>query len=450
MFVEKVRTEGLAHLSWVVGDGTEAAVIDPRRDVDVYQRIAQEHGCRITHVFETHRNEDLVSGAPLLAARTGATVHHGPNPAEPIAYAETVREGHRFTFGGLTLRVLETPGHTDDSISLALYDPAFAPDTAFGVFTGDALFVGDVGRTDFYPDRAEEVAGLLFDSLDKLLALGDQAVLYPAHGAGSVCGSGMADREVSTLGFERRHNARLLLETRDDFVAAKLAEHHEKPPYFAHMERLNTVGAEPVRDTPPAPLSAAAFSEQADARIVDVREVPAFLGAHLAGSLSLPVGMIAAWAGWLLEPSETLVLVASDGEEAAAAATVLARIGFDRVAGYLAPGLPAWAAGGRAFETIPAVDTETVRARLRGAAEGWTLLDVRGVEEVEAGRIEGSGHQFLGELPACVGDLDQGRHYTVLCGSGARATVAASLLRRAGVERVDVYLGSMGAWKAAG
>ncbi|MEE4382095.1 MAG: MBL fold metallo-hydrolase [Pseudomonadales bacterium] len=450
MFVEKVRTEGLAHLSWVVGSGTEAAVVDPRRDVDVYLDIAHAHGCRITRIFETHRNEDLVSGAPLLAARTGAAVHHGPNPAEPIAYAETVRDGDRFTLGGVELRVLETPGHTDDSISLALYDPAFAEDTAFGVFTGDALFVGDVGRTDFYPDRAEEVAGLLHDSLGKLLALGDQAVLYPAHGAGSVCGSGMADREVSTIGFERRHNPRLQLETRAAFVAAKLAEHHEKPPYFTHMERLNTLGAEPVRDTPPAPLSAAAFRELADVRIVDVREVTAFLGAHLPGSLSLPVGMIAAWAGWLLEPSETLVLVAADGEEAAAAVTVLARIGFDRIAGYLAPGLPAWAAGGRAFETIPAVDTETVRARLRGAPEGWTLLDVRGVEEVEAGRIDGSAHRFLGELPRSVDALDRGGHYTVLCGSGARATVAASVLRSAGVERVDAYLGSMGAWKAAG
>ncbi|MEX0758212.1 MAG: MBL fold metallo-hydrolase, partial [Tistlia sp.] len=246
MFVEKIKTEGLAHLSYVIGDGGEAAVVDPRRDCELYVELAHARGCRIAHVFETHRNEDLVSGAPILAAMTGAEVHHGPNPERPVVYADTVREGRRFTFGKLELAVLETPGHTDDSLSFALYDADFGSEPV-GVFTGDALFIGDVGRTDFYPDRAAEVAGLLFDSLRKLEALGDQAILYPAHGAGSVCGDAMADREFSTIGYERRNNPMFALQDRDAFVEKKLNEHHYQPPYFRLMERLNMEGGEAVR-----------------------------------------------------------------------------------------------------------------------------------------------------------------------------------------------------------
>ena len=164
MFIEKVKSEGLAHLSYLLGDAEEAAVIDPRRDCEIYLEMAGRRGCRISHIFETHRNEDLVSGSPILAELTGATVHHGPNAAGDVVYAQTVREGEVFKLGDMVIKVLETPGHTDDSLSFVVFD-ASSGDQALGVFSGDALFVGDVGRTDFYPDRAEEVAGLLFDRL---------------------------------------------------------------------------------------------------------------------------------------------------------------------------------------------------------------------------------------------------------------------------------------------
>jgi hydroxyacylglutathione hydrolase len=231
MFIEKIKSEGLAHLSYLVGDAGKAAVIDPRRDCQQYVELARSLGCRITHIFETHRNEDLVSGAAALAELTGATVHHGPKPAGEVEYAQTTKEGDSFRFGAMRLEVLETPGHTDDSLSFVIYDEGFG-DEAVGVFTGDALFVGDVGRTDFYPDRAEEVAGLLFDSLQKLVGLGDQAIIYPAHGAGSVCGDNMADREFSTIGYERQSNPMLKIQDRDVFIAKKIAEHHHQPPYF--------------------------------------------------------------------------------------------------------------------------------------------------------------------------------------------------------------------------
>lgn len=450
MFICMIKSAGLAHLSYLIGDGGAAAVIDPRRDCEVYLREAHARGCRITHIFETHRNEDLISGAPVLAALSGAPVQHGPNADGVVSYAHTVREGDAFAFGKLALRVLETPGHTDDSLSFALYDTAFSPDTAVGVCTGDALFVGDVGRTDFYPDRREEVAGRLFDSLHKLLALGDQAIVYPAHGAGSVCGGALADREFSTLGFERRHNPMLQIKDRAQFVAHKLAEHHYQPPYFRRMEQINLSGAGPVAVPSPAPLAASAFKAVRDTvNVVDVRAVTDFLGGHVPGSLALPAAMVPAFAGWLLDPAQRLVLVANDAAQATDATEHLARIGYDGVQGWLATALPAWVAGGAEFGHVQAVDARSVHARCEEAHPDWTLLDVRGLPEVRKERIAGSRHIYVGELPTKLAGLDPRAAYTVMCASGARATIAASVLRRAGFERVDVFLGSMGAWKAA-
>ncbi|MGK7297364.1 MAG: MBL fold metallo-hydrolase, partial [Candidatus Wenzhouxiangella sp. M2_3B_020] len=277
MFIEKVKSEGLAQLSWVIGNDGLAAVVDPRRDCDVYIEIAARNGCRISHVLETHRNEDLISGAPILAGRTGATVWHGPDADGEVVYAETVEEGAELELGSTKIRVLQTPGHTDDSLSYAVYDTEFG-DEAVAVCTGDALFIGDVGRTDFYPDRAREVAGLLYDSLQKLIDLGDQAVILPAHGAGSVCGSGMADRELSTIGYERRTNPRLQFDDRESFIDFKVAEHHEQPPYFRTMEKLNLEGGSAMPEPlTPAPLDADRFADLADdAVLVDVRSASAF------------------------------------------------------------------------------------------------------------------------------------------------------------------------------
>ncbi|HKJ64059.1 MAG TPA: MBL fold metallo-hydrolase, partial [Desulfopila sp.] len=202
MFLEKIKSEGIAHLSYIIGDGSEAAVIDPRRDCQIYIDTAAARGMSITRIFETHRNEDYVTGSQDLARKTGAAIHHGHKI--DFAYGEDVAEGDSFALGDLRLEILETPGHTDESISIVIKDTNFGDD-AVAVFTGDALFIGDVGRTDFFPDRAEEVAGLLFDSIFKtILPLGDQTILCPAHGAGSVCGGGMASREFSTLGYERQ------------------------------------------------------------------------------------------------------------------------------------------------------------------------------------------------------------------------------------------------------
>lgn len=450
MFLEKVRTEGLGHLSYLIGNGGKAAVIDPRRDCEEYIKLAESHQCRITHIFETHRNEDLISGAAVLSELTGATVYHGPNAAGDVAYAKTVKEGDSFRFGSVRMDVLETPGHTDDSLSFVIFDEDFGGD-AVGVFTGDALFIGDVGRADFYPNRAKEVAGLLYDSLQKLVGLGDQAIIFPAHGAGSVCGNNMADREFSTIGYERLSNPMLRGQGRDKFIEQKLAEDHHQPPYFREMERLNLVGATEKR-TPERPeaLDLKSFNERKDdSVIVDVREVTAFLGGHVPGSYCLPEGMISAFAGWFLNTDDKILLVASDADQAKGAVRSLFRIGYDNVLGYLKAGVVGWAANAEPFEVIKAVDVDTVRTRLASDTKDWTLLDVRDQAEIEQGKIKGARTIYVGELQRKLDELEKSRHYTVMCASGARATVAASVLTRAGFSNVDVFLGSMGAWSSS-
>lgn len=452
MFIETVKTPGLAHLSYVVGDGREAAVIDPRRDVRVYERIAQRHGAAITHVFETHRNEDLVTGSDNLATRTGATVLRGSTDEYEVPYARMVREGETVDLGEITLTVLETPGHTLDSISIVLRH-AQTGDSPLGVFTGDALFVNDVGRTDFYPDRAGEVAGLLHDSLHaKLLTLGDQAIVYPAHGAGSVCGHSMADRDVTTIGYEKAHNARLSL-SREDFIAAKTGEHHDYPPYFRTMEEINASNGPGLAACPPlpGPIGVEAFAAKCDAgmQVVDLRMVESFAGGHIPGSIALPAAMIASFAGWILSYDKPIGLVAASAEQAERSALQLARIGYDRVEGYLDDAVIGWAKTGRPVATIKAIDGPGFKSALDGQAD-MTLLDVRAKPEVDEARIANSTHIYLGELPGRLDELDRTAPVVTFCGSGQRAGIAASLLKRAGFKDVTVNWGSMAACQALG
>tara|TARA_R100001132_G_scaffold26030_1_gene26944 strand:- start:93 stop:1445 length:1353 start_codon:yes stop_codon:yes gene_type:complete len=444
---EKIKTAGLSHLSYLIGAGGMAAVIDPRRDCEIYVERARNEGLRITHIFETHRNEDLVSGAPLLAKLTGAEVFHGPNADGEVEYAKTTRDGDCHAIGQLEIRVLETPGHTFDHLAYAIFDSEY-PETAVGVFTGDALFVGDVGRTDFYPERKREVAGLLFDSLCKICELGDQAIIYPAHGAGSVCGSGMADREFSTVGHERRNNPMLKIESRDTFIDRKVSENHYQPPYFRLMEHLNLVGGNAApRVLMPQPISLDELSSCEADRVIDVREPLAYAAGHLPGSINLPVDMIPAFAGWFIAEGEKLALVASSQDQLSTTVEHLVRIALDKIVGGYVGVVPA-AASGKSMRSIPMISTEEVERRLQGKPGDWTLLDVRDADERKAHSIKGSRHIYVGELNGKWKDLDPGQRYTLMCASGMRATVAAGWLDAHGFDHLDVYLGSMGAWEA--
>lgn len=447
MLLEKIKTPGISHLSYLIGSGGQAAVIDPRRDCEIYIEKARANGLSISHIFETHRNEDLVSGAPSLAEWTGAKVLHGPNPAGEVVYADTARDGDQFEIGQLVIEAMETPGHTDDHLAFVIRDSKF-PNGAVGVFTGDSLFVGDVGRTDFYPERKREVAGLLWDSLNKILALGDQTIVYPAHGAGSVCGSGMAEREFSTVGHERKNNPRLQFESRDAFIDYKVEEHHYQPPYFRLMERLNLKGGEqPPRIASPRNLNLTQLRECGATHIVDIREPLAYASAHLQGSMSLPVDMISAFAGWFISEGESLALVASDYPDLEEASEHLVRIAIDNIVGGYVGIVPS-AAQGTVMEATPMIGTQEVAERLAQGKQDWTLLDVRDADERTEGAIEGSTHVYVGELNTRWKELDKSRHYTLMCASGMRATVAAGWLASRGFEKIDIYLGSMGAWKA--
>lgn len=441
MIIEKVKTPGVAHFSYLVGGDNSAAVIDPRRDISVYLQKAAEHGLRITHIFETHRDEDLLSGSALLAAETGATVLHGPHADGEIAYAETVEDGQIFQLGKLTLQVMETPGHTNDHIALALFDENYS-ETAVGVFTGDTLFVGDIGRADFYPEHHEQMAGKLYRSLGKLLALGDQAIIYPAHGSGSVCGSAMAEREFSTIGHERKNNPLLQISDEAAFIREKIRENHYFPPYFRTMEGLNLTGAtRPRINTMPRVFSSQELDEAGFDWLVDLRHAAAFAAAHLPGSISLPLSLLSAFAGWFLQAEQRLVLVGQDGDEVMSGITQLSRIGFDRIVGCVINPV-AVVSSGRRFGSLAMLDNEAVKERLHGTADIWELIDVRSTDEKLALPVKGARDIYIGHLHDHWQELDPSHRFTLMCGSGMRATVAASWLVSRGLAKVDVYLGS--------
>lgn len=448
MFIEKIKTPGLAHLSYVVGDKGKACVIDPRRDCDIYIEVAKRNNCRIASILETHRNEDLVSGAPILAEMTGAAVHHGSHSDAPVEYASTVVEGDAIECGSFVIEVIETPGHTKDSVSYLLIDQNLNQ-SAVGIFSGDTLFIGDVGRTDFYPEQAREVAGLLFDSLNKIIHRAPNAILYPAHGAGSVCGDNMADRDFSTVAHEVANNPMLQIRDRESFIEHKVAEDHVVPPYFSRMEYLNSVGGHSSR--PPHTIARYEWGEakkQEGVKIVDVRSEEAFIGAHYPTSYALPLALISGYAGWLFTPEDRMMLVAESHQNAEEAARHFQRIGFDNIEGYVEADLMVSAVKRTGFSKCPGVDVSGVKERLETEAN-WTLLDVRKPSERRQGYIDGSRHIFLGDLIDQAVSLDKGAAYTTMCASGKRATVAASILRLLGFERVDVFIGSMGAWRAA-
>ncbi len=301
MIFQRIKSAGIAHNSYFIGSGSEAAVIDPRRDSQVYIDLAQQHGLKIKHIFETHRNEDYVIGSTELNSTTGAAIHHGPGL--DWKYGQTLKDGQVFQVGGLRLKAIHTPGHTDESMSYALTDLATGEATVT-VFTGDALFVGDVGRTDLYgPEKAPRLAANLYDSIfNKLLPLGDGAILCPAHGGGSVCGLDIASRDESTLGIERAQNPLLQL-GRDVFIKRKVAEQPERPYYFRQMEKYNLEGPPLLGCMPlPSPLTPAEFKQEMEkgAVVVDASEPAAFGGAHIKGAYCIWLEGLPVFAGWVL------------------------------------------------------------------------------------------------------------------------------------------------------
>jgi len=446
MLFERIESQGLAHYSYLIGDGREALVIDPRRDCSVYVERAARAGYGIVHVLETHRNEDYVVGSVELAARTGADVWHADAQWDYV-YGQAVEDGQTWKVGRLELEAIHSPGHTPGSMSYLLRDPGGSP---WMVFTGDALFAGDVGRVDLLGvERLEEMAGLLYETLfDKLLALPDDLIVCPAHGAGSVCGSAIAERVWTTIGLERRLNPRLQYTHRDDFVH-NVAQMLERPPYFRRMEELNLerpplVGPGPV----PLPLAMDDFVQQAqDCIVVDTRDEMGFGAAYVPDALSIWFGGLASFAGWFL-PYDVPVLLVNETDDPVPAARRLIRLGYDGLAGYLAGGMHAWHTAGRRSEAIDLVTVQDLCHRLDTGQEAW-ILDVRKEEELESqGHIAGAHHIHITQLPAHLTEVPRERRITVFCGSGLRSMIGASLLKREGWEDVAVVLGGLSGWSS--
>jgi hydroxyacylglutathione hydrolase len=450
MFLEVVRSPGLAHLSYILGDAGKAAVVDPRRDHHIYPAIAAREGSRITHVFETHRNEDYVAGSTGLAAACGAEVFHGEHMA--FGYGSSVSEGDTFEVGNILLSILHTPGHTAESICVVMYDTGFSREEPVAVFTGDTLFVGDVGRTDFFPGREEEMAGLLYDSIHgKLLPLGDGVVLYPGHGQGTICGGNLAARELSTLGYERKYNPALGFTGRQEFIAYKTAERLFMPAYFERVHALNQEGPLPLAALPlPLPLDPASFEDLAvGGSVLDVRSKEAFTGAHLPGSLAIALDKVSSYAAWYLDYEKPVCLVANRPEEIETAVRYLVRLGYEDIPAFLAGGMFKWEVSGRPFARMKAVHAEELVNMLE-EEEDFVLLDVRSTEEYEGGHLPTAVNIHMGELPHRSGEVPRDKKVVTFCGSGERATIAASLLSMYGHVRVETCFGSMAACSALG
>jgi hydroxyacylglutathione hydrolase len=450
MILETIKSEGLAHLSYFVGSINEAIVIDPRRDCQVYIDIAQREGMTIKNIFETHRNEDYVIGSLELAHLIRAKIYHGSGLA--FKYGEPLRDDQEFYFGKLKLTAIHTPGHTDESISYVLADLDAGEDPIV-VFTGDALFIGDVGRTDLYgPKEAPRMAENLYNSIfKKILPLGDGAILCPAHGAGSVCGGAISEREQSTLGLERILNP-ILQKKKKEFIEFKLSEHHERPTYFRKMEQYNLEGPPILGHLPnPNPLLPKEFQDQIElgAVVVDTRTPPAFGGAHIKGSYSIWLNRLPLYAGWILPYDKPILLVLEDRGNLEPAVRYLIRLGYDRIVGYLHDGVEAWFKKAFPMDHLGLLTVQELKERL-DIGEDLVILDVREKDKWHAGHIKGALHVYAGHLEQHLDEIPKDRPIVVTCNAGNHASLAASILRREGYREIYNLLGGMTAWQNAG
>lgn len=449
MMFQAIKSDVVAHISYIVGSKNEAVVIDPRRDSQIYSDIATRWGVRIKFIFETHRNEDYVIGSLELSNITGATVLHGPGLQ--WGYGVTVKDNQEFLAGSLKIKALHTPGHSPDSTSYALYDSE-SGDQAVMVFTGDTLFVGDVGRTDFLgPEMTPTMSQKMYDSImTRLLPLGEGVIVCPAHGAGSVCGGKIGEREISTLGIEKATNPMLTL-SREEFVAYKVAEKHQTPPYFKKMEVYNLEGP-PILGALPNPkaLKPSEFDEKAkmSAFIVDVRSPVAFGGAHIEGSFSLPPSRLSN-AGWVLTYDRPILLVTENPEALDFAVRNLLRLGFDKIEGYLVGGLEAWYKEGLPMAKVGLITARDL-SKWIDKEKSVTVVDVRRENEWSEGHIEGAKHIYLGHLEKQASKLPRHGPIIVVCKTGNRSSFGASVLLRAGFDHVYNCLGGIDAWRKSG
>jgi hydroxyacylglutathione hydrolase len=461
MKIEQYYLACLSHASYMITDEKTktAAVVDPQRDIDQYLKDAAAGGYTIKHVFLTHFHADFIAGHIELRDKAGATIHLG-SKAEAEFECVQMNDGDAIEFGDVKMEVMETPGHTPEGITILVYDLATSTTKPLAALTGDTLFIGDVGRPDLLASigvTADELAEMLYDSINKLVKLPDATLVYPAHGAGSLCGKALSNETVSTIGEQKKFNYALQPMSREDFKKIVTADQPEAPDYFVHDAILNRKERTALHDAmekqlKPLPLDEVVAMQQAGAQILDVRDGIDFEGEHLKGAINIALsGKYATWAGSMLTHEKPIVVIAEEGGEEEAVMR-LGRIGFDNVAGYLEGGM-------RALESRPELAERTERITAPALAE-WlageradagptpVVLDIRSEAEHAGGHIAGSLNIPLPSLEERIGEVPAGQPVVVHCAGGYRSAIGASVLQKLGREGVHDLVGGFQAWVA--
>jgi glyoxylase-like metal-dependent hydrolase (beta-lactamase superfamily II)/rhodanese-related sulfurtransferase len=451
MYFEQFYLGCLAHASYMIGSEGEAVVVDPQRDVDLYLKAADEHGLKINYIFETHLHADFVSGHKELAARTGAQICIGAAANAGFPHI-ALRDESEIRLGKVRIQALETPGHTPEGTCLVITDEEKSQ-RPYAVLTGDTLFIGDVGRPDLSKTHTpQELAGLMYDSLhQKLMALPDDVIVYPAHGAGSLCGRSMRAERSSTIGTERLTNHALQIKSRDEFIRELTTNLPSRPDYFLQDAEINRAGAGALGELPPlrafSPNELMNHLDQGGV-VLDVRPGDSFAAGHVPGAVNIPLsGQFATWAGIVLGLSSHPILMAETPEQIEEARMRLARVGIEDVRGYLAGGLDSWRSAGMKVAHVPQMTVEELRKRL--STDGPRVLDVRRQGEWETGHIGGADWYALDNFRSALPAVAKGERLAVHCKSGYRSIIACSLLQRAGHDVTNV-IGGFDAWQNAG
>jgi hydroxyacylglutathione hydrolase len=452
MVFEQFYLSCLAHASYLLGSEGVAAVVDPQRDVEIYLDEARKHNLKIDYIIETHMHADFVSGHQELAARTDAKIYLDVQADAGFPHV-AVQDGDELRLGRAVLRFLETPGHSVDSISVLVTDLDRSPQP-WAVLTGDTLFIGEVGRPDLSPGRtSEELASMLYDSLhQKLLRLPDSVEIYPAHGAGSLCGRNISPERHSTIGKERALNYALRPMSREDFITLITGDLPERPEYFFRDKEINRAGAPALAEVahivPLAPAEVA--RRQAEGAIVlDTRPAAQFGAGHVPGSLHIALqGQYASWAGTLIGIGPPIVVVADDSKPAEESTVRLARVGIENVVGYLDGGVLAWQQDGRPLAEVPQISALQLYEQLCDQPDAVQVIDVRRPMEWETGHLERAKLKPLHQLRENLSELDPALPVAAHCKSGYRSTIATSILKAAGFSQVMNVVGGLDAWTA--
>ena len=456
MYFKQFYLACLAHASYLIGSNGEAAVVDPQRDVDEYLAEASAHGLQIKYVIETHLHADFVSGHQEIAARTGAQIVFGEKAGVAFAH-RAVRDGEELQLGKIVLRFIETPGHTPEGICILVTDTE-APDQPQKLLTGDTLFIGDVGRPDLAGGKGftpQMMAEMMYDSLHgKLLKLPDEVEVYPAHGAGSMCGRNMSKETSSTIGEQRQFNYALKPMSKDEFVTMMTADLPEAPVYFPRDAEINRSGARGLSELQPPsalkPQQVLALRDGGDV-LLDVRSAADFGAAHVPGSVNIGLGgQFAMWAGSLIPLTAAIVVIADTGAQVDESVVRLARVGIENVKGYLEGGVQSWRDAGLPVASIEQVNVAQLKEQM--ANSDLQIVDVRRPAEYENGHVPHALNAPLASLDKSLGPLplEKDKLTAVICAGGYRSSAAASLLQKHGFSNLLNVSGGTGAWINAG